>query len=232
MYQSAILLPLFRGAFAIMSAILYWDNVMQTFANSIFDRSIFCFSITILLLAGCTSVDVKEVPSSAKLSHVCIENNPKVIVVDFLPVVRDGFARHGITTEVYKDTPPEYCEYRLTYTAFKTWDIATYLHHAELRLYQEHNQIGFAEYHLTGGGGLSLTKWASVESKMNPVIDELLAAYTPAYVDSYRDSSESSESKHNDDDTEKLEILKDWYEDGLIEKEEYESEKNRIIRSL
>lgn len=30
------------------------------------------------------------------------------------------------------------------------------------------------ESHLVGKGGLSLTKWASTKSKMDPVIDELL----------------------------------------------------------
>ncbi|MFT3763847.1 MAG: hypothetical protein QM761_14800 [Pseudoxanthomonas sp.] len=34
-----------------------------------------------------------------------------------------------------------------------------------------------AEYRLRGKGGLSLTKWASVKSKMDPVIDELLASH-------------------------------------------------------
>jgi len=31
-----------------------------------------------------------------------------------------------------------------------------------------------AEYHLRGGGGLSLMKWQSTKSKIDPVIDELL----------------------------------------------------------
>ena len=78
----------------------------------------------------------KKLEPSAKVSHVCIEENPKVIVHDFLPVVQKGFKRHGITTEVYEKTMPNYCQYNLTYTALKTWDLAMYMHHAELWLYR------------------------------------------------------------------------------------------------
>ena len=35
--------------------------------------------------------------------------------------------------------------------------------------------IANAEYKLVGKGGLSLTKWQSVETKMTPVIDQLFA---------------------------------------------------------
>jgi hypothetical protein len=39
------------------------------------------------------------------------------------------------------------------------WDIAMYMHHAELHLYRGWTQIGYAEYHLKGEGGFSLMKW-------------------------------------------------------------------------
>ncbi len=90
----------------------------------------------VLFLSACTSIKVKEVDPSQQVSHVCIKENPRVIVNDFLPVVRKGFERHGITTEVYQGNKPSYCEYNLTYTALKTWDLGTYMHHAELTLYR------------------------------------------------------------------------------------------------
>ena len=52
--------------------------------------------------------------------------------------------------------------------------MATYLHHAELRLEKNGNKIGYAEYHLNGKGGLSLTKWQSTKTKMDPIVDQLL----------------------------------------------------------
>ena len=78
---------------------------------------------------------------------------------------------------MYTGIKPEHCEYRLTYTALRSWDFSAYLSHAELRLYKGSKKIGYAEYHLKGKGGLSLTKWASVKSKMVPVINELLEQY-------------------------------------------------------
>lgn len=127
-----------------------------------------------IILTACTSVQVKPVDASLPIKYVCIENNPKVEVQDFIPVVRDGFDRHGIATEVYFTNKPDKCEYTLTYTAYRKWDFSPYLSHAELRLEKDGHQVGYAEYHLNGGGGLSLTKWASTKDKMDPVIDELL----------------------------------------------------------
>jgi len=134
-------------------------------------------TITAILFfcAGCTSISVRPVSPELAIADVCIEENPKVIVDDFLSVVRDGFDRHGIATKVVTRPTPKECEYVLTYTAFKNWDLGAYLHHAELRLERNGRIIGSAEYHLVGQGGLSLMKWQSTKTKMDPVIDELLA---------------------------------------------------------
>lgn len=61
---------------------------------------------------------------------------------------------------------------------------------------------------------------------MDPVLDEFLEAYTPEYVDSYRKEINVFSTTKNDENQEKLEILKQWFEEGLIEQSEYESEKN------
>lgn len=111
------------------------------------------------------------------MKHVCIQDNPKVAVQDFVTIVRDGFDRHGISTEVIAGSAPERCEYLLTYTALRSWDFSPYLSHAELRIERGGRQVAYAEYHLKGKGGLALNKWASTKSKMDPVIDELLGAY-------------------------------------------------------
>lgn len=128
-----------------------------------------------IVLAGCTAIDVKQVDSSHRIDHVCIENNPKVIVADFVSTVEDVFHNHSITTEVYSGTMPDHCQYKLTYTALRSWDFTPYLSHAELRLFKGRERIGYAEYHLRAGGGLAPNKWASVKSKMTPVVKQLLA---------------------------------------------------------
>lgn len=129
-----------------------------------------------VVVAGCTSVTVRPVASAVQLHNVCIVNNPRVIVSDFVPVLRDGFSRHNIATTVVDQPQAASCPVTLTYTANLHWDMKPYLSHAELRLWEGGKQIGFAQYHLNGNGGLDLGKWRSTQAKMDPVIDELLAS--------------------------------------------------------
>lgn len=131
----------------------------------------------VVALSGCTVVTVKPLDKSAGVEHVCILENPKVKVSNFLSVVEEGFDRHGISTEVISGEPPARCEHLLSYTALRTWDVVLYLHHAELSIEHENSQIGYGEYRLRGKGGFALNKFAGTKSKMNPVIDELLADY-------------------------------------------------------
>ena len=170
--------------------------------------------IGLILTAGCTNRTITPVDSSTELDYVCIEENPKVIVPGFLSVLRNGFHRHDIDTRVYSGEMPKECEYVVTYTALRTWDFTPYLSHAEIRIRKDRKQIAYGEYHLTGGGGLSLTKWAGVKSKMDPVIDEMLADYNP-------DATQSANA-------EELEKLNDLYESGVIPEEEYKRMKAKL----
>lgn len=128
-----------------------------------------------IALTSCTSVDVRPAQTLQRGTEVCIVNNPKVIVSDFVDVVRDGFDRHGLPTKVVSESESNSCKITLTYTALRSWDMAPYLSHAELRLWENGSQIGFAQYHLNGKGGYSLTKWKGTKSKIDPVVDQLLS---------------------------------------------------------
>lgn len=125
-------------------------------------------------MTACTSVTVKKSDPALSIKHVRSQENPKVWVGDFLPVLREGFDRHGINTKVYSGTSPEDCEYVLTHTALQSWDFAPYLSYAELWLERNGQQVTYAEYHLVGKGRFSLMKWQGTKTKMDPVIDELL----------------------------------------------------------
>jgi len=118
---------------------------------------------------------VRPVESPPPLGYVCIRENPKVLVHDFVPVVRDVLALHGIRSEVFAGEKPASCDIILTYTALRRWDFAPYLSHAEVRLERDGLQVGYAEYHLRGRGGFSLFKWQGTRTKMEPVLDKLLA---------------------------------------------------------
>jgi hypothetical protein len=56
-----------------------------------------------LSLTACTSVQVKPLDTSLVVSKICIEENEKVIVPQFLEIVRSGFDRHGIASEPVHD---------------------------------------------------------------------------------------------------------------------------------
>lgn len=129
------------------------------------------------VISGCTSVDIKPLSADLGVVHICIEHNRAVKVAGFENIISDAIQKHGITTEVYAGSKPSHCVNYLTYTARRSWDMAAYLSHAELRLYDTNKLVAHADYHLVGKGGLSLTKWASAQSKMEPVVDELLAEY-------------------------------------------------------
>ena len=52
-----------------------------------------CCASALSILSGCTSLDVKPIPASAKLEKVCIKFNEEVNVDDFVPVVQRGASR-------------------------------------------------------------------------------------------------------------------------------------------
>lgn len=134
------------------------------------------FTLLIAALSGCTTISVKQVDASVHpLKLVCIEENPKVVVDDLLFVLEDGFRRYNINTVIYRDRAPDQCEYSLWYTAFRGWDLGPYLNSAELRLRKGATTIASASY--KHSGGLALNKWASTESKLTPMIDELLSGF-------------------------------------------------------
>jgi len=130
--------------------------------------------LTLGLLTGCTAVQVTPLQSVAE--DVCIEENSKVLVEDFVPVLQAGFARHGINTQVHRSITRGQCSHIVTYTARRSWDGVPYLSSAEIKVLDaQRRTLASADYHLRGKGGLSLMKWQGTKTKMDPVIDQLLA---------------------------------------------------------
>lgn len=128
----------------------------------------------IVLVAGCTSVNVKPATTTQPVDSVCIIDNPKVIVADFLGVLEDAFARHGIQSQVLMQGASQAgCTTTVTYTARRKWDITPFLAFADVRMHQGGREIGRAQYE--HAGGLSLMKWRSTQAKMDPVLDQMLA---------------------------------------------------------
>ncbi len=130
------------------------------------------------VISGCTSISVRPIDANLGMSHIIILKNDRVEVDEFLPVLIEGCSRNGISTsvETHRYTPSEK-DFVLQYTAFRSWDFANYLTRAEIEVFQNKQQVGYAEYHLRQDGGLSFMKWQGTESKIGPVVDELLKNY-------------------------------------------------------
>jgi hypothetical protein len=124
---------------------------------------------------GCTAISVKPVPSTIAIDRVYIRTNPKVLVSDFVDVLRDGFARHGIASEVIAEDAHAEGKYVVTYTALRSWDLAPYLSVAEIGIEKDGYPVASAHYHLRGKGGYDLGKYRGTKAKMDPVIDQLLS---------------------------------------------------------
>jgi hypothetical protein len=133
--------------------------------------------LSLLILAGCTSVDVRPIPASAKLDKVCIKFNEEVNVEDFVPVVQEDFFNHGISSVVFHSGTPKGCEFTMSYTVDRWWDLGPYMVDARMTVNKDDVFIGSAHYHLAGHGGLSLMKWEGTHSKIDPVLDEMLRDY-------------------------------------------------------
>ncbi|UOO88945.1 Sbal_3080 family lipoprotein [Vitreoscilla massiliensis] len=132
-------------------------------------------AISLTAVSACTSVQVNAVAENKAnaIEQVCIIKNPAVLVVDFVPVLQKRLQHHGIASRVMAEEEAGACQYKLHYSAKRSWDFTPYMSWAELKLFQDHELVANAEYKLVGKGGLSLTKWQSVETKMTPVIDQL-----------------------------------------------------------
>lgn len=124
---------------------------------------------------GCTSMTVE--PLAPGVKEVLIRENPKVSMDGFLPYVIKNFESRSIATRVVKESDPAGDAYVVTYTALRSWDLTTYLSSAEFWVHHRSDLVGHAEYHLRGKGGLALTKFQHVETKLDPVFAELLVHY-------------------------------------------------------
>ena len=133
-----------------------------------------CLLVAVGSFTGCTSIEMKRLTADLNPTQVCIRENPKVLVTDFLDVLQAGFDRHGIVSKIVPADAPAGCEYTVTYTALRSWDISTYLSHAEIRIEKDGHEVAHAIYHLRVKGRVMLTKWEDTPTKMDPIIDDLL----------------------------------------------------------
>ncbi|MGE0188810.1 MAG: Sbal_3080 family lipoprotein [Steroidobacteraceae bacterium] len=135
-------------------------------------------ALTCISLSGCTVINVKPVEKNTNdVNAICIEENKAVKKDGFLPMIEERLTAHQISSQRYIGTIPQPCVYTLHYVAHWNWDLAVYLTDADIAIRKGGDTIGQATYHLKNKGGLALSKFASAESKMVPLLDQLLEQF-------------------------------------------------------
>ena len=134
------------------------------------------------VFSGCTiQTNVQSIVPNQPIEEICILENPKVAISDFLPVIQEGIQRNGFQSRVFREIPHT-CTYVLEYIAFQKWDFKPFMSEAEIRLYHAQEVIGHASYKLPsgifGGGGANPAKWNSTKEKLDPLLDALFKNYS------------------------------------------------------
>jgi len=133
----------------------------------------------VTVLSGCSITrNVQTAAGQIETGNsICIELNTKVTEPDILDVIKQSIARNGFIIETHAKVP-ESCELKLTYVAYRKWDVTTFLSQANINLYKNNQLIGSIEYKtptgLVGAGGINPAKWDSTEEKIAPLMDKLL----------------------------------------------------------
>ena len=137
------------------------------------------FSVVLCLVGCSTNIEVSPLPYDENLKEISLINNPRVIVRQYVPTLELYFARHGIgVKQVSEFTPLGPDEYGIRYSAKQSWTITTYLSDAYVNVYKGNKLVAGGKFHLVGGSfSLSLSKWNRTETKMKPVLEELLKNY-------------------------------------------------------
>jgi len=135
--------------------------------------------VIVALSSGCSITrNVQITPNQLVTGEsICIELNSKVTEPDILNVIKKGIIRNGFTVKTH-EIVPDTCGLKLTYVAYRKWDVTTFLSQADINLYKNNLLIGSIEYKtptgIVGAGGINPAKWNSTEEKIAPLMNRLL----------------------------------------------------------
>jgi hypothetical protein len=132
--------------------------------------------VALVVLGTACSIKTRVDPvPAATVPALCVEENDAVWSKQFLPMLRERLAQHGIATTVYKDRMTADCRYHLEYEAQWNWDLAVYLRYADIRVFDGDTLVGRATYDARSGSG-RLDKFGHTDEKLAPLLDALLAS--------------------------------------------------------
>ncbi len=122
------------------------------------------------------------------VGQVCIEFNPDCQVPDLIPAMQAQLKSLQIESRVYEaQTPVQACGYWVRYSAFTDYGVPLlggaympYVSRISLTLISAQGQVLSSSAYLAERGEFGASKWASLPSKLKPVITALITGQDSA----------------------------------------------------
>jgi hypothetical protein len=129
----------------------------------------------VLVTACAIQQTVRPITTSIS-SSLCIVKNPKVRE-GFLTAFESALDSKNVRYTVVDDhSTQEHCDWTATYSANWHWDMAVYMKHAEIKIYNRSCLAGEAVYDSSGAGP---EKFIDAEVKVKELVNELIPYQSP-----------------------------------------------------
>ncbi|MBL8512220.1 MAG: hypothetical protein JNM52_11320 [Betaproteobacteria bacterium] len=129
--------------------------------------------IATLLLAGCAITQTVKPVEPLVGTQICIVMNPAVSQAGFVETYMRILKAKGYTVQqLSPDAAVTSCPVTSTYTANWRWDLGLYMAFADIRVYQNGQQVGQALYDSTRGGA-NMGKFIKGETKITELVEQL-----------------------------------------------------------
>lgn len=131
--------------------------------------------VAFLALTGCSIQQTVKPVKSLDVTQICIVSNPSVRA-SFSDKLQSLLSLRGFDVRMLTSgTPVKACPISLTYTASWRWDLALYMAHAQINVFEQGLPAGDAVYDARSGGG-SLGKFINADQKIEELVNQLFPA--------------------------------------------------------
>lgn len=192
------------------------------------------FSVSFLiagLMTGCSITQTVNPVPPLDTNSICIINNDNA-----RETFRDAYKR-ALENKNYqvKLLPSSAvisdCSVSSTYTANWRWDLAMYMAYAEINVFKNGQKAGDAVYSSLSGSA-NMGKFIKAEPKINELVDLLFpgnyngpaATEKPQNLVQQKAGTSAADVKYK-----KLKELKKMHAEGLITKDEYDTQKAKLL---
>ncbi len=107
-----------------------------------------------------------------KTSQLCIVEN-SAVRPGFISALKKSLDEKNVDYRVVDQVSADKCEWKATYTARWSWDMAIYMAYAEIKIYKNGKLDGEAVYDATNGVG-NMEKFIKGEDKVRELVDKLI----------------------------------------------------------